>query len=58
MTFFQYRIRLGARPRGMHLVTSELLPELTDLRRIRIGMLHLFLQHTSGKRSVAGSHSW
>jgi secondary thiamine-phosphate synthase enzyme len=36
----------------MHLVTSELLPELTDLRRIRIGMLHLFLQHTSASLTL------
>ena len=52
MPWFQYRIGLGARPRGMHLVTSELLPALTDLHRIRIGMLHLFLQHTSASLSL------
>jgi len=31
----------------MHLVTDEIVSALPDLRRLRVGMLHLFLQHTS-----------
>jgi len=52
VTWFQYRIRLAPRPRGIHLVTSELVKALTDLRRVRIGMLQLFLQHTSASLTI------
>jgi secondary thiamine-phosphate synthase enzyme len=48
----QYRIMLAARPRGMHLVTAEILAALTDLRRLRVGMLQLFLQHTSASLTL------
>jgi secondary thiamine-phosphate synthase enzyme len=47
MFFHQSTIRLKSRPRGFHLVTSELLSGLPELGRVRIGFLHLFLQHTS-----------
>jgi secondary thiamine-phosphate synthase enzyme len=45
--FHQVTIRLKSRPRGFHLVTSEILAALPELSRVRIGFLHLFLQHTS-----------
>ena len=40
-------IRLAARPRGFHLVTSEIVSQLPGLAPLRIGLLHLLLQHTS-----------
>jgi secondary thiamine-phosphate synthase enzyme len=40
-------IRCAARPRGIHLVTDEVLRALPGLARIRVGLLHLHLQHTS-----------
>jgi len=48
----QTEIRLKARPRGFHLVTSEILAALPELGRVRIGMLHLFIQHTSASLSI------
>jgi secondary thiamine-phosphate synthase enzyme len=45
--FHQATIRLKARPRGYHLVTSEILAALPEVARVRTGFLHLFLQHTS-----------
>jgi secondary thiamine-phosphate synthase enzyme len=45
--FHQASIRLKARPRGYHLVTSEILAALPEVARVRTGFLHLFLQHTS-----------
>ena len=39
-------IHLRARPRGIHLVTAEVLAAL-DLGGIAIGTCHLFLRHTS-----------
>jgi secondary thiamine-phosphate synthase enzyme len=45
--FDQTIIKLRSRPRGFHLVTSEILSAVPELSKIRIGFLHLFLQHTS-----------
>jgi secondary thiamine-phosphate synthase enzyme len=45
--FHQAIIRLRARPRGFHLVTSEIVAAIPELSRVRTGFLHLFLQHTS-----------
>jgi secondary thiamine-phosphate synthase enzyme len=47
MTFHQTVIRLKSRPRGYHLVTSEVLAALPEIGRMKIGLLHLLLQHTS-----------
>jgi secondary thiamine-phosphate synthase enzyme len=43
----QSTIQLKARPRGFHLVTDELVSGLPELGRVRVGVLHLFIQHTS-----------
>jgi secondary thiamine-phosphate synthase enzyme len=40
-------LRLTARPRGFHLITREILAALPELQRIKCGLLHLFIQHTS-----------
>jgi secondary thiamine-phosphate synthase enzyme len=45
--FHQTIIRLKPRPRGFHLVTGEILTAIPEIARVRVGMLHLFLQHTS-----------
>jgi secondary thiamine-phosphate synthase enzyme len=43
----QKAFRLKPRPRGFHLVTNEILAQIPELASVRVGMLHLFLQHTS-----------
>ena len=40
-------IQLKARPRGFHLVTNEIVSQVCELASVRVGMLHLLLQHTS-----------
>jgi secondary thiamine-phosphate synthase enzyme len=52
MAWHQHTIRLRPRPRGFHLVTREVLDALPDVRRVRVGLLHLFLQHTSASLSL------
>ncbi|BGP54342.1 hypothetical protein JCM8202_000775 [Rhodotorula sphaerocarpa] len=45
---FQTTIRLQSRPKGCHLITKEVEAALGDnLKNTKIGMLHLFIQHTS-----------
>jgi secondary thiamine-phosphate synthase enzyme len=50
--WIQQRITLAPRARGFHLVTRELVGEIQGLERIRIGMLHLLIQHTSASLTL------
>jgi secondary thiamine-phosphate synthase enzyme len=52
MTWIQHQLELAARPRGFHLVTEDVLGRLSELQQIRVGLLHLFLQHTSASLSI------
>ena len=48
----QREIRLEPRPRGVHLVTREVLGELRELGRIEVGLLHLLIRHTSASLAL------
>lgn len=52
MGWLQKTISLRARSRGLHLVTDEVLAALPELRNYRVGLLHVFLQHTSAALSI------
>jgi secondary thiamine-phosphate synthase enzyme len=39
--------KLQAKSRGFHLVSDEILEALPEISSINVGLLHLFLQHTS-----------
>jgi len=48
----QKEIALKAKPRGFHLITDELLRELPELRDLRIGMMNIFIMHTSASLTI------
>lgn len=48
----QKQLQLKPRNRGFHLVTDELLTQLPELHHIEIGLLHLFIQHTSASLTI------
>ena len=48
----QHRIQLQPRSRGFHLITDEVLCGLPELSLCRVGLLHLFLQHTSASLAI------
>ena len=52
MAWHQVEIRLKARARGFHLVTSELVAALPQLARLRVGVAHIFIQHTSASLTI------
>ncbi|MGA9857819.1 MAG: secondary thiamine-phosphate synthase enzyme YjbQ [Solirubrobacteraceae bacterium] len=52
MTWLQRELRLAPRPRGFHLITRDLLEGLPELRELRVGMLHLLIQHTSASLAL------
>lgn len=50
--WLQKTLTLSAKSRGFHLVTDEVMRQLPELKRIDIGLLHLFIQHTSASLSI------
>jgi secondary thiamine-phosphate synthase enzyme len=52
MVWVQREIRLKARPRGFHIVTRDVLEQLPEVREVAVGLLHLFIQHTSASLAV------
>ncbi|MGH2840698.1 MAG: secondary thiamine-phosphate synthase enzyme YjbQ [Solirubrobacteraceae bacterium] len=52
MTWFQREITLTARPRGVHLVTGEVVDALPELRDLKVGLAHLFIRHTSASLTL------
>jgi secondary thiamine-phosphate synthase enzyme len=52
MTWIQKEFRLQPRPRGFHLVTREVLANLPEVSEIEVGLLHLFIQHTSASLAL------
>ena len=52
MSFSQHHIDLRARPRGVHLVTHEIVAALPELRELRVGLAHIFIRHTSASLTL------
>lgn len=50
--WIQRQIDLAARSRGFHLVTREVADALPELRQVRVGLLHLLIQHTSASLAL------
>jgi secondary thiamine-phosphate synthase enzyme len=48
----QREITLRARPPGFHLVTPDVLGELPELGGVRVGLLHVLIQHTSASLTL------
>lgn len=52
MPWIQRKIRLKPLPRGFHLITREVLGALPEIREMRVGVLHVFIRHTSASLTV------
>jgi len=50
--WLQKEIRLKPKVRGFHLITDELLRELPELRNFKIGMMNVFIMHTSASLTL------
>ena len=50
--WLQKEIQLRAKSRGFHLVTDEILAQFPELREVKVGVLHVFIQHTSASLTV------
>ena len=52
MYWTQELITLAPRSRGFHLITDEIVDALSSLTELRIGLLHVFIQHTSASVTI------
>ena len=50
--WIQRHLRLSPQPRGFHLITREVVDALPELEELRVGMLHLLIQHTSASLAL------
>ena len=52
MAWYQTELRLAPRRRGLHLVTAEIEAALQGMPRRAVGLLHVFIRHTSASLSI------
>jgi secondary thiamine-phosphate synthase enzyme len=52
MSYFQKELSLKEKPRGFHLITSEIISAVPELKKIKAGILHIFIRHTSASLTI------
>jgi secondary thiamine-phosphate synthase enzyme len=52
MGWFQHEIQLPAFPQGIHKITERVVAALPELARVRVGLLNVFVQHTSASLTI------
>ena len=50
--WLQRDIALPPLPRGVHLVTGAVISAIPELRELRVGVLHVFIRHTSASLTI------
>jgi secondary thiamine-phosphate synthase enzyme len=52
MSYFQRELSLKEKPRGFHLITNEIISAIPELKKIKAGILHIFIRHTSASLTI------
>ncbi|TMO52904.1 secondary thiamine-phosphate synthase enzyme YjbQ [Pseudoalteromonas phenolica] len=52
MSWQQAKFTLAAKSRGFHLITDEIIKQIPEIHNYQVGILHLFLQHTSASLTI------
>ena len=52
MDWFQKTIMIEGQNRGFHIITNQILDQTPEISEFKIGMLHLFLKHTSASLTI------
>lgn len=50
--WIQKEISLKARSRGFHLVTQEVLAQVPEVSQLSVGLMNIFIQHTSASLTI------
>lgn len=52
MQIYQKEIQLSGNRRGFHIITSQVLNAIPEIKAIRTGMLQVFIKHTSASLTI------
>jgi secondary thiamine-phosphate synthase enzyme len=52
MSWYQKEITLKPRGRGFHLVTDEILLQVSEIKKIKVGLMHIHIKHTSASLTL------
>ena len=50
--WLQREIILDAKERGFHIVTNDIISKLSEINDIKVGLLNLFIKHTSASLTI------
>jgi secondary thiamine-phosphate synthase enzyme len=50
--WLQSAINLSPRTKGFHLVTDDIIEQLPDLAKLKVGVAHFFIKHTSASITI------
>ena len=50
--YIQKEISIKAKKRGFHLITAEVVESLSSLSKIKVGLLHIHIKHTSASLTI------
>ncbi|MEJ2749890.1 MAG: secondary thiamine-phosphate synthase enzyme YjbQ, partial [Anaerolineae bacterium] len=52
MSWLQKEMTLTPKSRGFHLVTQEIWQQLPEIAEFKVGLAHIFIQHTSASLAL------
>ena len=52
MKTLQHTLQLKEKKRGFHLITEEVINSLQEIKELKIGICHVFIQHTSASLTL------
>jgi secondary thiamine-phosphate synthase enzyme len=52
MDWLQREINLSPKPRGFHLITSEIIKQIPEISEFTVGIAHIFICHTSASLTI------
>jgi len=45
-------VKINSKPRGIHIITDTIIEKIPELKKYKIGLAHLCIQHTSASLSL------
>ena len=48
----QKEIEIDSKKRGFHVITEQVIAQIPEIKNIDIGLLHLFIKHTSASLTI------
>ncbi|GAB5410872.1 MAG: secondary thiamine-phosphate synthase enzyme YjbQ [Balneolaceae bacterium] len=52
MISIQKEFSLSPKPRGFHIITQEVLTEVPEIRNMNVGIIQIFIKHTSASLTI------